>query len=55
MPLSLGVRTVKVSAKIPVKEEKALKQKAKDDGRSIASEIRIAIHNHLKNDGRIVG
>lgn len=54
MPMTLGVKTTKISAVVPVKEEKALKQMAKDNGRSIASEIRIALHNHLKNDGRII-
>ncbi len=54
MPQNLGVKTVKISAKIPVKEDKALKQMAKDNGRSIASEIRIAIHDRLQQDGRIV-
>ena len=47
------VPTVKVSAKIPVTDERALKQQAEDNGRSIASEIRIAIQAHLKKDGRV--
>ena len=46
--------TVKVSAKIPVPHERALKQKAEDEGRSMANVIRLAIHNTLKQDGRVL-
>jgi hypothetical protein len=48
------VTTVKVSAKIPVSDERALKQQALDEGRSMASEIRIAIHDRLKKNGRVL-
>ncbi len=53
-PRSLGVKTVMVSAKIPVTEERALKQMARDEDRSYASLIRKAIHDMLKKDGRII-
>ncbi len=43
-----------VSAKIPVTEERALKQMARDEDRSYASLIRKAIHDMLKKDGRII-
>jgi hypothetical protein len=45
---------VKVSAQIPVSEERALKQQAEDEGRSLASEIRMAIHDRLKKNGRVL-
>ena len=48
------VETVKVSAKIPITEERALKQQAEDEGRSMASEIRMAIHDRLKKNGRVL-
>ncbi len=54
MPMSLGVKTVKISAKIPLTHERALKQMAHDNGRSIASELRIALETHLRKDGRII-
>ncbi len=38
---------------IPVGQERALKQMARDNGRSLASEIRFAVYNHLKKDGRV--
>jgi hypothetical protein len=50
-----GSKTARASAEIPVKENQALRQMARDNQRSVAGEIRVAIHNHLKNDGRIVG
>ncbi len=50
----LPFKTVKLSAKYPVKHAKALKQMANDNGRSMASEMRIALLNHLNNDGRII-
>jgi hypothetical protein len=50
----VGAKTVKVSAKVPVSQERALKQMAKDNERSMAAEMRIALHNHLKKDGRIL-
>ncbi len=48
------VKKTKISAMIPLTEERALTQMAKDNQRSIAAEIRIAVHDRLKNDGRII-
>ncbi len=47
-------RKARASVVIPEREIRALKQMAQDNGRSMMSEIRIAIHNHLKKDGRII-
>ena len=54
MPKLAGAKTWRASAEIPAAQGRALKQMAKDNQRSIAGEIRIAIFNHLKQDGRII-
>jgi hypothetical protein len=46
--------TVKVSAKIPVSLERALKQHALDEGRSLANVIRLALHELMKKNGRVL-
>jgi hypothetical protein len=51
---NLKVRRVKLSALVPTSDANALTQQAEDNGRSIASEIRLAIHDSLKKNGRKV-
>lgn len=46
------VKREKLSAMVDLPDIRALKQQAEDNGRSIASEIRIAIHDSLKKNGR---
>ena len=54
MRARIADKTLKVSAKIPVQQKRALDQMGVDNQRSTAAEIRIAIFNHLKKDGRIL-
>ncbi len=55
MPELRGEKTGRASSQIPLSQIRALKQMAKDNQRSTAAEIRIAISNHLKKDGRLIG
>ncbi len=50
----IGTKTVMMSAKYPVAHKRAVEQMAHDNGRSIASELRIALETHLRKDGRII-
>ncbi len=54
MRSKIAERTEKISAKIPSQQKRALDQMGVDNQRSTAAEIRIAIFNHLKQDGRIL-
>ncbi len=53
MKKRLDKHLARTTAMIPLAEKRALDQMASDNGRSEASEVRIAIHNHLKKQGRI--
>jgi hypothetical protein len=44
----------KLSAMVDLPDIRALEQQAEDNGRSVASEIRIAIDDSLKKNGRKV-
>lgn len=43
---------IRISAEVPAADYRALELEAEENGRSLASETRIAIANHLKAVGR---
>lgn len=45
-------KKLRLSVEIPAEDHKALSREAEENGRSLASETRIAVWNHLKAVGR---
>ena len=54
MTRTIPTKTTRVGALIPTQHYNALRQQARENDRTIAAEIRVALAESLKRNGRIV-